>query len=263
MKKVFFISFLFFVILLNIPAWIYFSMDISDLDDLRASRKGDWVSSGQVSHVAKWAILVSEDWAFYDHKGIDYVQLQKVIEESYKEGALVRGASTISQQVVKNVYLTHDRSLWRKFKEFLMTIKLEKEVSKEKILETYLNIAELGKDIYGLKKASSVYFSKLPSELTAREGAFLAMLLPSPVKYSISFRNQELTEFAHQQVSNILFKLKQAKIITDEERIMAMQERFSWERREVIYPDNEESDMLLDEDDSYFDYDIYSESDSN
>lgn len=263
MKKLFFFFLFVFFIVLSVPAWIYISMDISELDKLKASRKGDWVSLNNVSHVAKWAILVSEDWAFYDHKGIDYIQLQKVIEESYQEGEFVRGASTISQQVVKNVYLSHDRSLKRKFTEFLMTIKLEKEVSKDKILETYLNIAELGRDIYGIKKASAFYFEKSPNALTAREGAFLAMLLPSPVKYSVSFRNKELTDFAHQQVTNILYKLRQAKIITEDERVASMQERFSWEVSEAIYLDNESGEELIDEEESFLDFDVYSDSEVN
>ena len=160
----------------------------------------EWVSIKDISKYSQAAIVVSEDWAFYDHPGIDLNQLRIVIGESIKQGKFVRGASTITQQVVKNTVLSSEKSLWRKFREIILACKLEMYLSKEKILEIYLNIVELGKDIYGIGPAAKYYFNKGPKYLTAREGAFLAMMLPSPVKYMTSFKRKELTPFAKEVI---------------------------------------------------------------
>lgn len=188
-----------------------------------------WAKYNQISYEAKWAIVVSEDWAFFDHEGIDIRQLKIVLEESLEEGEFTRGASTITQQVIKNVVLSSERTVSRKLKEIMLTRELEKVLSKEKILEIYLNIVELGKDIYGIYEASFYYFNKHPRNLNAREGAFLAMLLPSPIKYSVSFKEKKLTDFASEQIDSILVKLRQAKILTEKERQAALKKRFFWE----------------------------------
>lgn len=189
-----------------------------------------WVDLKNVSKYAQWAIIVSEDWAFYDHEGLDLRQLEIVLKESWEQKTLTRGASTISQQLVKNALLTDERSVWRKFKEMLLTIYVEKLISKDRILELYLNIIELGDGIYGVREGARHYFSKHPKDLTAREGAFLAMLLPSPVKYSISFREKKLTEFANGQVNSILIKMRQAGILTREEQQAEAAKKFYWEQ---------------------------------
>jgi monofunctional biosynthetic peptidoglycan transglycosylase len=188
-----------------------------------------WVRQDQISYEAKWAIVVSEDWAFFEHEGVDLRQLKIVLEESLQEGEFTRGASTITQQVIKNVILSPERTLTRKLKEILLTRELENTLSKEKILEIYLNIVELGKDIYGIYEASYYYFNKHPRNLNAREGAFLAMLLPSPIKYSVSFKEKRLTDFASEQIDSILIKLRQAKVLTEQQRQAELKKRFFWE----------------------------------
>jgi monofunctional biosynthetic peptidoglycan transglycosylase len=189
----------------------------------------NWTPIDQISTVAKWAIVISEDWAFYEHNGIDFNQLEIVIEESLEEKELVRGASTITQQVAKNLYLSNERSLFRKIKEAIIAYKLERNLSKEVILAHYLNLIHLGEGIHGIKQASRHYFNKSPSNLSAREGAFLAMLLPSPVKYSTSFRKKELTPFATKIIESVLKKLKQAKVITVEQMETQLETQFNWE----------------------------------
>ena len=181
------------------------------------NRPLQWVSLNDVSEKTLGAILVSEDWAFYHHKGLDPNQIKKALEINWKKGRFVRGASTITQQVVRNVFLTKDKNLWRKFKEIILALRLEKDLSKNKILEIYLNIAEWGNGLYGIGPASQYYFTKHPSELTAKEGAFLAVLLPSPRKYSQTFKEQGLTEFAFNRIDNILQKMAQAQYLTLEE----------------------------------------------
>jgi monofunctional biosynthetic peptidoglycan transglycosylase len=224
------------------PKWSASKKDFI-LDD---SKPREWVTLDQVSKYAKWAILVSEDWAFYEHQGLDFNQIERALKQSLVEFRLVRGASTISQQVVKNLFVGDERSLWRKFKEALFTLKLENHFSKDEILEIYLNIAHLGKNIYGIKEASFHYFKKHPSMLTAKEGAFIAMLLPSPEKYSHSFRKKELTPFAKSQIEDILIKLRQANVYKEEDRLKARKQVFSWEKREVLEPMDSPRDEYYD-----------------
>jgi monofunctional glycosyltransferase len=185
---------------------------------LQKSRPASWVSLSEVSRVAVGAIIVSEDWAFYQHQGYDANQIKEAIKEDIEEGKFARGASTITQQVVKNVFLERDKNLWRKVKELYLAVRLEQTVGKRKILETYLNVAEWGEGIFGINAASRHYFSKHPSQLTAKEGAFLAMLLPSPKRYSQSFRRKELTSYAKSTIRSILGKMAQARYLTEEEK---------------------------------------------
>lgn len=188
-----------------------------------------WVPIGQIAKVAVGAILVSEDWAFYQHKGFDPKQIKEAIQDDLA-GKRTRGASTITQQVVKNVFLSREKTLSRKAKELLLAVRLEELVGKRKILETYLNIAEWGEGVYGIRGAAHLYFDKVPSQLTAREGAFLAMLLPSPIRYGQSFRAKELTAFARRSIDDILDKMVQANYLTPEEREVEGNARFPFEK---------------------------------
>lgn len=198
-----------------------------------SSRPSGWVPLSAISKVAVGAVVVSEDWAFYQHKGYDPNQIREAVKESWEEGELVRGASTITQQVVRNVFLTKDKNLWRKIKELFLAVRLEDSVKKARILEIYLNIAEWGPGIYGLGPASRLYFNKAPSELTAKEGAFLAMLLPSPIRYGQSFRSKKLTAYARETVNSILGKMTQAHFITEEERDRELAQPLSFEAASV------------------------------
>lgn len=193
-------------------------------------RPSSWASLGEVSKVAVGAIVVSEDWAFYQHKGYDANQIKEAIKEDWEEGRFARGASTITQQVVRNVFLDKDKNLWRKVKELVLAVRIEREVGKRRILETYLNIAEWGEGIFGIRAAARHYFGKDPSQLTAREGAFLAMLLPSPKRYSQSFRAKKLTEYARETVESILGKMTQAHYLTEEQRVAEAGTLLSFER---------------------------------
>lgn len=185
---------------------------------LQKSRPPGWVGLSEISKSAVGAIIVSEDWAFYQHKGYDANQIKEALEEDWEAGRYVRGASTITQQVAKNVFLEQDKNLWRKLKELVLAIRMEEKVGKRKILETYLNIAEWDEGVFGINSAARHYFGKPPSELNAKEGAFLAMLLPSPKRYSISFRKRHLTPYARETIDSILDKMTQARYLSSEER---------------------------------------------
>jgi monofunctional biosynthetic peptidoglycan transglycosylase len=173
---------------------------------------------------------VSEDWAFYQHDGIDTQQIQEVLKKDLPRGKISRGASTITQQVVKNVYLDQSKSALRKLKEILIALQLDREVSKNRILEIYFNIAEWGEGVFGIREAAAHYFSKSPHELSAKEGAFLAMLLPSPKRYSQSFKKGELTPYAERTVHSILRKMAQAHYLTEDELSSALTERLPFEQ---------------------------------
>jgi monofunctional biosynthetic peptidoglycan transglycosylase len=217
--------------------------DVGQVPEIRvvAQPPKGWVRLDHVARVAWGAVLVSEDWAFFDHPGFDILQIRKTIVESAEEGHLTRGASTITQQVAKNLYLSHEKSLLRKFHELAISLKLERELGKRKILEIYLNIAEWGPGIFGIRQAARHYFSKSPSELTPREGAFLAMLLPSPKRYSQSFRAKQLSPFARRSIDAILLKMQQARFIDEDQRLMAQTSTLSFEQSSVapLWEDDE------------------------
>lgn len=181
------------------------------------SRPRAWTGLRGISKLAIGAVIVSEDSLFFQHKGFDLDQIRDALEDSIEAGRFVRGASTITQQMVRNVFLEKDRTLWRKLKEILLSIQIEQSLGKRKILEIYLNIAEWGDGIYGIGEASHHYFGKSPASLSAKEGAFLAMLLPSPKRYSLSFRVKRLTDYARSTVNAILEKMTLVHYLSREE----------------------------------------------
>lgn len=220
--------------------------------EVKKNPPGSWVNLNQISKLAQGAVLVSEDWAFYQHEGFDAKQIQEAIQESVAAGKMTRGASTITQQVAKNVFLSKKKSLTRKVRELWIATKMEKVLGKKRIFELYLNIAEWGEGVFGIERAAQVYFGKSAAALTAKEGAFLAMLLPSPIKYSISYRKRELTPYARRTIRSILGKMVQAKYLTPEERDQIWNEPLSFETSfdpEVRPQDNQEGgeDEVLDD----------------
>tara|TARA_R110002072_G_scaffold177170_3_gene333030 strand:- start:603 stop:1427 length:825 start_codon:yes stop_codon:yes gene_type:complete len=145
--------------------------------------KKDWVSLDEISNKLQLAVVCAEDQKFINHNGFDVAAIEKAIEHN-KKGKRVRGASTISQQTAKNVFLWQDRTWLRKGLEVYFTGLIELVWSKERIMEVYLNVIEMGDGIYGAEMASQIYFKKSALELTAKEAALLASILPSPRKYS-------------------------------------------------------------------------------
>jgi monofunctional biosynthetic peptidoglycan transglycosylase len=178
----------------------------------------EWVTLNKISKRVTAAIIDSEDQKFYYHKGYDIDQIKNIVDEKFvQKKDNVRGASTITQQLVKNVYLTNEKTISRKLVELYLATYLDEHVSKEKILECYFNIVEFGPGIFGIKKAAKFYFKKNPHELNAREAAFLAMLLPGPKKYSRSFWKKSLTPFAKSRIEAILLQmLRNGQISNDE-----------------------------------------------
>ncbi|NVO00375.1 MAG: transglycosylase domain-containing protein [Geobacteraceae bacterium] len=141
-----------------------------------------WTPMGKIPVEMKWSVIVAEDANFYRHEGIDVKALKEAIKYDLEKKRLARGASTITQQTAKNLFLSREKTITRKVEEFYLAKRLEQELTKGRIIELYLNIVELGPMVYGIGHGSRYYFDKPPSSLTPRECAFLAAMLPGPKK---------------------------------------------------------------------------------
>lgn len=239
--KVIFIT---ITLVILIPLYMYFSQDVERLNKeyphiFRAKshvsftiNKGsprNWIKLKDISYYARSAIVLSEDWSFFDHNGFDPEQMKMALSDMIYENRY-RGASTITQQMIKNIYLSNSRTFWRKIYEIILSYKIERYLSKNRILEIYLNIIEFGPNIYGIRDASYHYFKKSPSEIGPREAAFLAMLLPSPKKYYLSYRTKKLTPFAKQRVEIILEKMRIGKVLSMSEYEKQKISPMDWEQ---------------------------------
>ena len=158
-----------------------------DLRDREARAKGQtprrvqrWVSYARISPDLTRAVLLAEDDAFWQHEGVDFEQLQESIETDWARGRLVRGGSTITQQLAKNLYLSPSKNPLRKLREFIIARRLEAELKKSRILELYLNVIEWGDGVYGVESAARAYFQKPAAELGPSEAALLAAAIVNP-----------------------------------------------------------------------------------
>lgn len=178
--------------------------------------KYQWVGYDQISAFAPAAIIASEDQRFHQHSGFDLDAILSAVED-HLEGDKLRGASTISQQVAKNLFLSPSRSFWRKGAEVWFTVLLEMFWNKQRILEVYLNIAELGNHIFGIEAASQHFFGISAKNLSAKQAALLATTLPNPKKYRADRPTNYLRErqtWILQQMQNMGFVKIQDSIFT-------------------------------------------------
>lgn len=143
-----------------------------------------WVSFDKIPELLKKAVRISEDANFYFHDGIDLDELQASLKRNWEEGRIVRGASTITQQLAKNLYLSTDRSFLRKLREYFIARRLENTLSKNRIFSLYLNVIEFGPGIFGVQAASQYYFGKPVSALTLAEQIRLTAIIPRPLTTS-------------------------------------------------------------------------------
>ena len=142
-----------------------------------------WIGYRRISPALTRAVLVAEDAAFWQHEGVDYDELQKSIETDWARGQLMRGASTITQQLAKNLFLSGERSYIRKGQEALITLMLEAVLDKRRILELYLNVVEWGVGVFGAEAASRHYYGTSAAALGPEQAARLAAMLPRPQFY--------------------------------------------------------------------------------
>jgi monofunctional biosynthetic peptidoglycan transglycosylase len=179
--------FLFSIFMIVIYKWIPVPftplMAIRYFENTAEDIRHNWVPKEEISNNLKLAVIASEDQNFPNHNGFDYEAIKKAMEEN-KKGRRVRGASTISQQTAKNVFLWPQRSWFRKGLEVYFTFWIELLWSKERILEVYLNSIEMGKGIYGAEAAAQAWFGKSAENLSAYEAAAIAAILPNPRQYS-------------------------------------------------------------------------------
>ncbi|MCK5076165.1 MAG: monofunctional biosynthetic peptidoglycan transglycosylase, partial [Calditrichia bacterium] len=143
----------------------------------------EFVNYTKISKVLKDAVRISEDGAFFQHHGFDFHEIKESMKTNIENGGFKRGGSTISQQLVKNLYLSSKKSLIRKSEEALLTQKLEKQLKKQRIFELYLNYIEFGKGLFGVEAACQKYFEKSANEITTFEAARLASIIPAPLKW--------------------------------------------------------------------------------
>jgi monofunctional biosynthetic peptidoglycan transglycosylase len=139
-----------------------------------------WVSLDDISRHVETAVLICEDGRFHSHAGFDFRALEMAIKDDLKQGRFARGASTVSMQLAKNLYLGHEKTLGRKLQEALFTMLLEQQLDKRRILELYLNIVELGPGLYGVGDAAQYYFATPARSLTLGQSLYLASILPNP-----------------------------------------------------------------------------------
>jgi len=159
------------------------SIHLTNSINSKQNNQVHWTDLKDVHRDLLYSIVLSEDANFFSHNGIDYDALMAALVENIKSKEWRFGASTISQQTAKNLYLNSNKTLSRKLQELLITSRLEDVLSKNQILELYLNLIEFGPELYGIGNACLYYFNKAPAEINAAEGAYLALLMPSPRKY--------------------------------------------------------------------------------
>jgi monofunctional biosynthetic peptidoglycan transglycosylase len=143
-----------------------------------------WVPLSQISSYLVNAVIISEDDKFWEHKGFDWQAMREAMQRNFRSKHLIFGASTISQQLVKNMFLSPSRNVFRKAREAILTWRLERALNKKRILELYLNVVEWGDGIFGAEAASAYYFQTRASNLTPDEAARLAAILPQPRRYT-------------------------------------------------------------------------------
>jgi len=180
-----------------------------------------WTPSADIPAEMEWAVIVSEDANFYRHEGIDVKAIKDALKYDLEKKRFARGASTITQQTAKNLFLSREKTFTRKIKELYLAKRMEQKLTKGRILELYLNIVELGPMVYGIDHGARYYFNKPASSLTPRECSFLAAMLPGPQKVYNPYRNLERVL---KRSDMILGQLRQKGVLSEAEYRKALAE---------------------------------------
>jgi membrane peptidoglycan carboxypeptidase len=244
MKKILFWGLAALALLLLVPAvWVFLSLrDLPDVSVLRhyrpaaasevLDRNGHllahfydgkfrvWVPIASLPDSVIWSVVIAEDDTFFGHQGINYKAVWEALQHDVQTKRFSRGGSTITQQMIKNVLLSKEKTVKRKIREFVLARRAEEILTKRQILEIYLNEVEWGENIYGIEAASRFYFDKHAPELSHAEAALLAGMLPNP-KYYNPFKRPDK---ARKRQERVLFNMQQAKHITPEEYQQALAE---------------------------------------
>ena len=170
-------------------------LEVMQDSDPKAKLKHKWVPYNNISGNLKRALIAAEDAKFVDHEGFDWEGIQKAYAKNIKQGKIVAGGSTISQQLAKNLFLSTKRTPWRKGEEIIITLMLEAVMDKQRIFEIYLNVIEWGNGVFGAEAAARHYFGVSAARLSAEQAARLAAMVPNPKYYD-----------RHRQARGMLYK---------------------------------------------------------
>lgn len=186
-KRLFIILFIFQLFYILLLKWVDPPVTLTQLGSWISGNglRRDYVDMDEISPNARLALISAEDQLFPDHSGFDWRRIQQAMEYNKKKPNRIRGGSTISQQVAKNVFLWQGRTLFRKGLEAYFTFMIELVWGKKRILEVYLNVSEMGPGIFGIEKAAQVYFNKPASKLSRQQAAMIAACMPSPRRYKV------------------------------------------------------------------------------
>lgn len=175
-----------------------------------------FVSASDLPGHVVGAVIGSEDAGFFHHRGVDWGEVKHSIKKNIKEKRYARGASTITQQVVKNAFLTSRKTLWRKLMEMITALRLERILTKHEILDYYINLMELGPGIYGIREGSCHYFNVGPEDLTPYQAALLAFFIPNPSKYGRDYSMRRPSAYRNERVRRIFENMVFQNYITRE-----------------------------------------------
>jgi monofunctional biosynthetic peptidoglycan transglycosylase len=195
-----------------------------ELTSFQKHRLEEWRNEGSRRHItSRWrplsrispylaqAVVIAEDDKFWEHHGFDWTAMREAMEKNWKKGTFRHGGSTISQQLAKNLFLSPARSLVRKFREAILTWRLERALSKKRILEIYLNVVEWGEGIFGAEAAAGYYYGKSAAALGPQEAARLAAILPMPRRYNRrSFHGSDYLDERVREIVKVMRRRGQA-----------------------------------------------------
>ena len=219
--------------------WIFWDLpDITPLKDSRATitievrdwqggvhpflvgpKSPNWTPLERIPEELKWAVIVAEDASFYLHRGIDVQAMKEALVYDLKRKRLARGASTITQQLAKNLFLSRDKSILRKLRELVLATRIERELTKGRILELYLNVVEFGPLVYGVGDGANYHFGRPVSLLSPAQAAFLAAILPGP---RVAFNPETRPARVRQRAARLLNLLGERKILSEGEIVAAL-----------------------------------------
>ena len=167
-----------------------------------------WVPYARISPYLKRAVIAAEDAKFFQHDGFDWYGIRKAYEKNLREGEIVSGGSTISQQLAKNLFLSGDRTWWRKAQEAVITVMIELIMDKRRILELYLNVIEWGEAVFGAEAAARYHYGIAAAELAPAQAARLAAIVPSPRRYGPGHH----TAYLERRTSTILARMNSVRV---------------------------------------------------
>lgn len=218
LKKIFLVLFAAQLIYIFILRWVDPPITVTQLISWITGHglKRDYVDYDEISPNAGLAVMAAEDQLFPDHNGLDWKSIEKALEHNSKKPKRVHGASTISQQVAKNVFLWQGRDWIRKGLEVYFTFMIETIWGKQRILEVYLNVVEMGNGIFGIEAASRSYFKKPAKKLTRAEAAMIAACLPNPKKYKV----KPLSSYVNRRHQWVLAQMNNLNGDPDIERVL-------------------------------------------